>query len=61
MAWLPILQLEGIKPEWENIYNQLVSGGQSQSTTALDIEEETSEDKVMGEKLESKKSMMHLN
>ena len=29
MAWLPFLQSEGIKPEWEHRYNQLVSGGKS--------------------------------
>ena len=44
-AWLPFLQSEGIKPEWEHRYNQLVSQGKFQSTTvALDIEKETSED-----------------
>ena len=44
-AWLPFLQSEGIKPEWEHRYNWLVSEGKSQSTTlALDIEKETSQD-----------------
>ena len=38
-AWLPFLQSEGIKPEWENRYNSLVS-----QAVALDIEKETSED-----------------
>ena len=39
------LQSEGIKSEWENRYNRLVSEGKFQSTTvALDIEKETSED-----------------
>jgi hypothetical protein len=47
MAWLPFLQSEGIKPEWEHRYNQLVSGGKSQSTAALDIEE-ISEDESNG-------------
>jgi hypothetical protein len=44
MAWLPFLQSEGIKPEWEQRYRHLVSTGKSRSTGALDIEEETSED-----------------
>ena len=51
VAWLPFLQSEGIKPEWENRYNQLVS----QSTTALDIEEETSEDKSYGREIGKQK------
>ena len=44
MAWLPFLQSEGIKPEWEQRYHHLVSTGKSRSTGALDIEKETSED-----------------
>jgi len=51
-AWLPFLKSEGIKPEWEHRYNQLVSGGKSQSTTALDIEKETSEDESYGGEIE---------
>ena len=44
-AWLPFLQSEGIKSEWENRYNRLVFEQKFQSTTvALDIEKETSED-----------------
>ena len=52
MAWLPFLQSEGIKPEWEHRYNQLVSGGKSQSTTAMDIEKEMSEDESYGGEIE---------
>ena len=55
VAWLPFLQSEGIKPEWGNRYNQLVSGGKSQSTTALDIEEETSEDESYGREIGKQK------
>ena len=51
MAWLPFLQSEGIKSEWEHRYNQLVSGGKSRSTSALDIEE-TSEDESYGGEIE---------
>ena len=53
-AWLPFLQSEGIKPEWEHRYNQLVCGGKSQSTATVDIEE-TSEDESYGEKIEEEK------
>lgn len=53
-AWLPFLQLEGIKPEWENRYNQSVSGGKSWSTSPLDIEE-TSEDESYGGNFEEEK------
>ena len=55
VAWLTFLQLEGIKPEWENRYSQLVSGGKSQSTTALDIEEETSENESYGREIGKQK------
>ena len=61
MAWLPFLQLESIKPEWEHRYNQLVSGRKSQSTTALDIEKEMSDDESYGGELRNRRSMMHLN
>jgi hypothetical protein len=44
LAWLPLLQSEGIKPEWEHRYNHLVSKGKSRSTAALDLEKEISED-----------------
>jgi hypothetical protein len=37
-AWLPFLRSEGIKPEWEDRYKDLVSGENFQSTPALDIE-----------------------
>jgi hypothetical protein len=43
-AWLPFLKSEGIKPEWEHRYDELVSGEKSQSTTELEIEKEMSED-----------------
>ena len=43
LAWLPFLQSKGIKPEWEDRYKRLVSGG-IRSTEALDIEKEASED-----------------
>jgi hypothetical protein len=52
-AWLPFLQSEGIKPEWEHRYNRLVSGGKSWSATALDIEKE-SEDESYGGEMEEK-------
>ena len=52
MAWLPFLQSEGIKPEWEHRYNQSDSGGKSQSDAALDIEKKTSEDESYGEEIE---------
>lgn len=42
-AWLPFLQSEGIKPEWEHRYKQLVSG-KSRSTVALEMEKDPSED-----------------
>ena len=43
MAWLPFLQSEGIKPEWEERYKRLFSG-KVKSTEALDMEKEISED-----------------
>ena len=43
MAWLPFLQSEGIKPEWEQRYKHLVSG-KFRSTASLDLEKEASED-----------------
>ena len=43
MAWLPFLQLEGIKPEWEDKYKWLVSG-KFRPTVAWDMEKELSED-----------------
>jgi len=50
MAWLPFLQSEGIKPEWEHRYNRLVSTrGKSQLTIPLDLEKETSEDESVEE------------
>ena len=52
MAWLPFLQSKGIEPEWEHRYNWLVSRGKSQSTTALDLEKETSEDESYREEIE---------
>jgi hypothetical protein len=55
MAWLPFLQSEGIKPEWEHRYKRLVSGGKSQSTTALDKEKEMSEDESYGGEIEQEK------
>ena len=61
VAWLPFLQSEGIKQEWENRYNQVVSEGKSQFTTALDIEEETGEDESYGREIGKQKSTMHLN
>ena len=52
LAWLPFLQLEGIKPEWEHRYNHLVSRGKSCSTAALDLEKEISEDESYGGEIE---------
>jgi len=43
MDWLPFLQSEGIKPEWEDRYKRLISG-EFRSTIALDVEKEMSED-----------------
>ena len=43
MAWLPFLQSEGIKPEWEDRYKHLISG-KFGSTVTSDMEKETSED-----------------
>jgi hypothetical protein len=47
MAWLPFLQSEGIKPDWEDRYKRLVSG-KFRSTEASDMEKETSEDGSYG-------------
>jgi hypothetical protein len=38
MAWLPFLQSEGIKPEWEQRYGQLIQGAKNP------VEKETSRD-----------------
>jgi hypothetical protein len=54
-AWLPFLQLEGIKPEWEHRYNRLVFGGKSRSTAASDTEKEMSEDESYGREIEEEK------
>jgi len=53
-AWLPFLQSEGIKPDWEHRYNRLVSGGKSRSTapSSLDLEKEASEDGSNGGEIE---------
>jgi hypothetical protein len=53
-AWLPILRSEGIKPEWEDRYIQLVFKRESQSTGTLDTEE-TSEDKRYEENVQKEK------
>jgi hypothetical protein len=52
IAWLPFLQSEGIKPDWENKYKRLVSGGKSRSTAPSNIEEEMSEDGSYGGEIE---------
>jgi hypothetical protein len=54
IAWLPFLQSEGIKPDWEHRYNRLVSGGKSRSTapSSLDLEKEASEDGSNGGEIE---------
>ena len=44
MAWLPILQSEDIKPEWDHRYDQLISGKKSGSTVPFYVENETNED-----------------
>jgi hypothetical protein len=41
MAWLPFLQSEGIKVEWEHRYDQLISAKNSRATMSLDVEKET--------------------
>jgi hypothetical protein len=43
-AWLPFLQSEGIKPEWEQRYGALISAGKDISTGAVDLEKKTGED-----------------
>ena len=43
MAWLPFLQENGIKPEWEGRYKHLVSG-KLRTTVALDIGEKSEEE-----------------
>jgi len=43
MAWLPFLRSEGIKPEWEGRYDQLISESATNSMS-LDVEKETSGD-----------------
>jgi hypothetical protein len=43
-VWLPFLQSEGIRPEWENRYHWLISGENSSSNMASDGEKEASED-----------------
>ena len=53
-AWLPILRSEGIKPEWEDRYIQLVFKGESQSTGTSDTEE-TSEDERDEENVQKEK------
>ena len=50
-AWLPFLQSEGIKSEWEERYKRLVFG-ELRSTVALDMEKETSEDGSYGGEFE---------
>jgi hypothetical protein len=54
IAWLPFLQSEDIKPDWEHRYNQLVSGGKSRSTAPsyIDPEKEISEDGSYGGEIE---------
>ena len=52
LAWLPFLQSEGIKPEWEHRYNHLVSKCKSRSTAAFDLEKEISEDESYGGEIE---------
>ena len=49
MAWLPFLQSEGIKPEWEDRYHWLFSGKKSSSTMPSGMEKDSESD---GEKLE---------
>ena len=44
IAWLPFLQSEDIKPEWEHRYDWLISGKTSGSTVPLYVENETGED-----------------
>ena len=43
LAWLPFLQSEGIKPEWEDRYKRLMYG-KSRSDMGLDMEKELSDD-----------------
>ena len=51
MAWLPFMQSEGIKPDWEDRYKQLVSG-KFRTTVAWDMEKEPSEDGSYGGEIE---------
>ena len=44
MAWLPFLQSEGIKPEWEHRYDQFILGKNSGSTEPLHGENEKDEE-----------------
>jgi hypothetical protein len=54
IAWLPFLQSVGLKPDWEDRYNRLVSGGKSRSTAPsnTESEKETSEDESNGGEIE---------
>lgn len=50
VAWLPFLQSESIKSEWEHRYYQLISKGKSRSTEVSDMENEGSEEEDIEEK-----------
>ena len=50
MAWLPFLRSEGIKPEWEDRYRQLISGKKSSTTWAM--EKETSDEENLEGEIE---------
>ena len=52
MAWLPFLQSESIKPEWENRYVQLISAKNFSSTESLGVEKETSGDEINEEEID---------
>jgi hypothetical protein len=52
MSWLPFLQSEGIKPEWEDRYDRLISARNSRSIMSLDVENETSGDENSAAEME---------
>ena len=50
MAWLQFLQSEGIKPEWEDRYDRLISDKKSSSTMA--VEKDSDDDENLEEEID---------
>ena len=50
MAWLPFLQSEGIKPKWEDRYDQLNSDKKSSST--ITVEKDSDDDENLEEEID---------